>query len=109
MRDFVDDLKLFTVELYRFTLKVLNIQFIRFDNSKDKFVTRLYRQRGKMSKRLIHVGMSALAVFGIVIGPYIAKEFPGISVNPWSISSPQEVLSASTTNQNTSTNISPNR
>jgi murein DD-endopeptidase MepM/ murein hydrolase activator NlpD len=99
----------FLQELSKFTVKLLHIQFIRFEKGKDFFVGKLYRQRGKQSKRLIHIGMAGLGAVGIIIGPYIAKEFPGRSVNPWSLSAPPEVLSASTENGTTSTNISPNR
>lgn len=109
MQEFISDFKLFLIELTKFTLKLLHIQFIRFEKGKGFFVGKLYRQRGKLSKRLIHFGMSGLAATGIIIGPYIANEFPGRSVNPWNIASAPQVLSASTDNPNTSTNISPNR
>lgn len=109
MEDLIRDLNEFSQELIKFSFKILHIQFIRFEKGKGIFVGKLYRQRGKQSKRLIHFGMSALAAGGIIIGPYIAKEFPGRSVDPWSVVSAPQVLSASTDNPNTSTNISPNR
>src|SRR3989304_5865909 len=97
MNSFFSDLKEFAGELIKFTLKLLHIQFIRFEKGKGFFVGKLYRQRGKLSKRLIHFGMSGLAATGIIIGPYIANEFPGRSVNPWNMASAPEVLSACTT------------
>jgi murein DD-endopeptidase MepM/ murein hydrolase activator NlpD len=109
MQFLLSDLKEFFTEFSKFTLKVLRINFIRVDKIENIFVSRLYRKRGKNAKRLIHLGMTALAAVGILIGPYIAKEFPGRSVNPWSIVSAPEVLSASTANANTSTNISASR
>lgn len=109
MRNQLSDLKLFLAELYKFTNNLLRVQFGYFQKTEGVLVGKLYKQRGKQSKRLIHVGMTSLAVIGILIGPYIAKEFPGRSVNPWSITAPPEVLSASTDISNTSTNISSNR
>lgn len=109
MKEIVSDFLLFCKELYLFCRKTLRVNFIRFDKLQNVFVGKLYRQRGRQSKRLIHIGMTSLAVVGIVIGPYVAKEFPGRSIDPWSISSPSEVLSASTDNLSVSTNISANR
>lgn len=104
--DFVEFLK----ELFLFIRELLHINYYRFDRVQGKYVTKLYRQRGKYSKRLVHVGMTVLAVVGILIGPYIAKEFPGRSVNPWTVTSVPEVLSASTDSlNNTYTNVSAER
>ncbi len=109
MRRFFIDFSDFLKELYKFSRNLLRLNFLRFDKFQAVFVGKLYRQRGKQSKRLIHFGMTALAVVGILIGPYIAKEFPGRSIDPWSIAAPSEVLSASTDNSNIYTNISANR
>lgn len=109
MHQFLIELKTFSIELIQFTFNLLHISFIHFEKKKGVVVARLYRQRGKQSKRLIHIGMATLAALGIIVGPYVANEFPGRSVNPWSISSPPEVLSASTDNVTTATNISSNR
>ena len=105
----LSDLKTFFLELTKFTFKLLHIQFYKFEKGKGVFVESLYKQRGKKSKRLIHFGMSAIAATGIIIAPHIAKEFPGRSVDPWTIGSAPEVLSASTSNTTTSTNISEGR
>lgn len=106
MEHFWTDLKDFTKELYKFTKNLIAIEFELFQKTEGVFVAKLYRKRGKESKRLTHIGMATLAAVGILIGPYIAKEFPGRSVNPWSVSAAPQVLSASTDNSNTSTNIS---
>ncbi len=106
MNDFLSDIKLFSRELINFTLKLLRREFIRFQKTENIFVNKLYKKRGKNARNLIHFGMTGLAAVGIVIGPYVAKEFPGRTVNPWSISAPPEVLSASTDNSSTSTNLS---
>lgn len=104
--EFASDFKTFSIELSRFIIRVLHFQFIKFEEKKGFFVTSLYRQRGKMAGRLIHSGMAALAALGIAIAPVIAQEFPGRSVDPWSVSSPSSVLSASTSDENTTTQIS---
>ncbi len=109
MRPFLSEFILFAKELARFTSKLLQNEFQRFQKTEGVFVSKLYKKRGKNARNLIHYGMTGLAAVGIVIGPYVAKEFPGRSVNPWSISAPPEVLSASTDSSNTSTNISANR
>jgi len=103
--EFGSDLKVFSTELFRFVIRALHFQFIKFEEQKGFFVTSLYRQRGKMAGRLVHSGMAALAALGIAIAPVIAQEFPGRSVDPWSVGSPSSVLSASTTNDNTTTQI----
>lgn len=109
MTEIIHEFGEFVQELLKYIKKVLRLNFIRFDKAQNIFVGKLYRQRGKQSKRLVHVGMTLLAGVGILIGPYVAKEFPGRSVNPWSVTAPSEVLSASTDNMNVTTNISPNR
>ena len=100
------DLKEFVSDLLRFILKNLRLSFFKFESGKGVFVTALYRQRGKHSRRLIHSGMAGLAMLGIMIAPIIADEFPGQSVNPWEIRSPSSVLSAATENPYTQTIIS---
>jgi murein DD-endopeptidase MepM/ murein hydrolase activator NlpD len=96
----------FFSDLLRFSIKHLRISFFRFETGKGVFVTALYRQRGKHSRRLIHSGMAGLAMLGIMIAPIIADEFPGKSVNPWDIRSPSSILSAATENPYTQTLIS---
>lgn len=109
MQSFLSELSIFFKELYKYISNLLRFNLVRFNKAETVMVGKLYRQRGKQSKRLIHFGMTILAVGGIIIGPYVAKEFPGRSIDPWSISAPSEVLSASTDNVSVSTNISPNR
>ncbi|MCH7730519.1 M23 family metallopeptidase [Patescibacteria group bacterium] len=104
--DLVKDLKLFVSELGVFVSKKLRLQFLRFEAGKGIFVTALYRQRGKLARRLVHSGMAGLAAFGMMIAPVIADEFPGRSVDPWEIQSPSSVLSLSTEDPATETIIS---
>lgn len=106
MQEFSKDFILFLKELFKFIKITLHVNFLRFDSVQNTYVTKLYKQRGKQSKRLVHLGMTALAAIGILIGPHIAKEFPGRSIDPWSITAPPEVLSASTESGSISTNIS---
>lgn len=102
---FASDVRQFFRELSRYVIRISHVQFIKFEEKKGFFVTSLYRQRGKMAGRLIHSGMAGLAAIGIMIAPVVAQEFPGKSVDPWSVGSPSSVLSASTGNEDTSTNI----
>lgn len=109
MRSNISDFKEFFSELWLFIRKTLRLNFYKFDRAQGKFVAKLYKQRGRQSKRLIHIGMTTLAALGILFGPYVAKEFPGRSFDTWSITAPSEVLSASIDTTSVATNISPNR
>lgn len=102
----IEDFEQFVSELARFISKTLHIQFIRFETKKGTFVTALYRQRGKLARRLIHSGMAGLAALGVVIAPVIAQEFPGKEVDPWEVPTSTAVLSAASENPETSTFIS---
>jgi len=103
---FISEVKLFFSELSVYIIKKLHLSFIRFESGKSLFVTFLYRQRGKMARRLIHSGMAGLAAVGMMIAPVIAEEFPGRSINPWDIPSPSSVLTSATTNPYTETQVS---
>jgi murein DD-endopeptidase MepM/ murein hydrolase activator NlpD len=103
---FLNELKFFFTELGNFLIKNLHLSYLTFEERKGVFVTALYRQRGKLARRLIHTGMAALAGVGMMIAPVIAQEFPGRSVNPWEINSPSAVLSAYTEDPETSTLVS---
>jgi murein DD-endopeptidase MepM/ murein hydrolase activator NlpD len=102
----VDEIKLFTFELVNFILKSLHLSFLRFEEKKGVFVTALYRQRGKLSRRLTHSGMAVITALGIMLAPIIAQEFPGKGVDPWAISAAPTVLSASTEDPGVDTQIS---
>lgn len=107
--EFLEEVKLFLRDLGAFLIKNLHLSFIKFETGKSVFVTSLYRQRGKLSRRLIHSGMAALTAFGVVIAPVVAQEFPGRSINPWEASPTSEVLSASTEGADIDTYIPENR
>lgn len=94
--DIVDEFKLFLSDLGNYLFKKFHISFIRFEEGKGVVVTALYKQRGKLSRKLIHTGMAGLAGVGMMIAPVIAQEFPGRSVNPWEIETGSDVLSATT-------------
>jgi len=100
------DIKIFLSELANFTFKSLHISFLRFEEKKGVVVTALYRKRGKLSRTLSHSGMVAITALGVMMAPIIAQEFPGKSVNPWSISVAPAVLSASTDDPAIDTQIS---
>lgn len=103
---FISEVKLFIFELTGYLIRKLHLSFIRFESGKGIFVTALYRQRGKMARRLIHSGMAGLAAVGMMIAPVIAEEFPGRSANPWDIPSPSSVVSPATSDPYTETLIS---
>lgn len=93
---FIEDFKLFLSDLLQYLFKKFHFSFLRFEEGKGVFVTALYKQRGKLSRKLIHTGMAGLAGVGMMIAPVIAQEFPGKSVNPWNLESNPSVLSATT-------------
>lgn len=103
---FTEELKQFFTELGYYLTKKLHFSFIRFEEGKGLFVTSLYKQRGKMARKLIHTGMATLAGVGMMIAPVIAQEFPGRSVNPWDIESNPSVLSAITESDGIETLVS---
>jgi murein DD-endopeptidase MepM/ murein hydrolase activator NlpD len=100
------DIKTFLFELTNFVFKSLHLSFLNFEEKKGVVVTALYRKRGKLSRTLTHSGMVAIAALGVMMAPLIAQEFPGKSVNPWSISVAPTVLSASTDDPAIDTQIS---
>lgn len=104
--DFFKDLRSFASELSLYLVKNLHLSFLMFESKKGAVVASLYRQRGKMARRLTHSGMAGLAALGIMIAPVIAQEFPGRSVNPWEVPSPSAVLSAATENPEIDTLVS---
>ena len=89
------ELKEFFKEFFSYLGVILHLSFIRFETSKNIFVTVLYRQRGKNAKRFVHSGMAGLAFVGVMIAPVIAQEFPGTRVDPWEIETASSVLSTS--------------
>lgn len=93
---FLEDLKQFFLELGLYLTKKLHFSFLKLEEGKGVFVTALYKQRGKMARKLIHTGMAGLVGAGMMIAPVIAQEFPGRSVNPWEVESTPSVLSATT-------------
>lgn len=101
-----ENIKLFSSEFSKYIVKNLHLSFLKMEERKGVVVNALYKQRGKMARRLIHVGMAGLAGVGMMIAPIIAQEFPGRSVDPWNIPSGTAVLSATTENPQTDTIVS---
>jgi len=99
------ELKLFTKEFCLYSNKSSKKLVNNTAVVKDLFVTSLYKQRGKFSKRLIHSGMAGVTAFGVMVAPIVAQEFPGQNLDPWEANSPSAVLSASTDSQTTETII----
>lgn len=93
-KTFSSDLKIFSRELTSYVSGSSQFAVLHMSRGKDFAVTSLYRQRGKMAKRLMHSGMAGIAAFGVMVAPIVAEEFPGDGVNPWDAPSPSQVLSA---------------
>jgi murein DD-endopeptidase MepM/ murein hydrolase activator NlpD len=106
LQELYQELKFFFAELTTFIINTLHLSFLRMEERKGVFVTALYRQRGKLARRLMHFGMGGLAGVGMIIAPVIAQEFPGRNVNPWDIPSASAVLSATTEDPETETLVS---
>jgi len=102
----LSDFKVFMLIMARYLIVHLHLSFIKFEAGKSVFVYVLYRQRGKYAKRFMHTSMAGLTALGVMIAPVIAQEFPGRSVDPWTISVPSTVLSASTQDPSTVTTVS---
>jgi LysM repeat protein len=99
------ELKTFTILLSKYVFKNATYSFVHMEEKKSAFVTVLYRQRGKYARRLMHSGMAALSAVGVVIAPAIAQEFPGRSIDPWSVTT-ASVLSVSADETNVKTDVS---
>jgi murein DD-endopeptidase MepM/ murein hydrolase activator NlpD len=100
--DFLEFLK----ELSNFIFKSLRHFFMRLEVGKTLFAAKLYRQRGKNAKRFVHSGMAVLAAFGIMIAPVVAKEFPGSNLNATEVVSGTTILSATSADPETTTDVS---
>jgi murein DD-endopeptidase MepM/ murein hydrolase activator NlpD len=92
----VEEIKLFLRQLASFLLKRFRISFFMVEESKKNFAARLYRQRGKLAGRFMHMGMASLTALGVFIAPVVANQFPGGGVDAWNYTAPQAVLSAAT-------------
>ena len=75
--------------------------FRGFEGAKDVVAGALYRQRGRFARPFVHIGMAGLVGLGIVLAPVLASSFPGIAPDPWSSSSPSEVVRSVTDNETT--------
>lgn len=109
MEDFVklgDELKVFLKEFFDYLIKKSHFSYVHLEENKNAFVSSLYKQRGKLSRKLIHAGMAVLSGVGMMIAPAIAQEFPGRSVNPWEVDSSPAVLSATSESEGIETLIS---
>lgn len=106
LKPFFREIFLFSGELSKYIIRTLNHTFLKFESGKTIFASILYRQRGKNARRFVHTGMAALAAFGIMIAPVVAKEFPGSNVDPWNIPSVSPVISATGSDPTIRTDIS---
>lgn len=102
----LEDVKIFLREITSYLIKTLHLSFLKMEARKGVVVTALYKQRGKLSRRLTHSGMAVITALGVMIAPVISQEFPGRSVNPWELSSAPSVLSASTEDLGIDTQVS---
>ena len=102
----LEDVKIFLREITSYLIKTLHLSFLKMEARKGVVVTALYKQRGKLSRRLTHSGMAVITALGVMIAPVISQEFPGRSVNPWELASTPSVLSASTEDPGIDTQVS---
>ncbi len=102
----LSEFKQFSLEFSIFLIRAFHFHFLRLEEGKDIFVVALYRQRGRLARRLMHSGMAGITAFGVMIAPIVADEFPRGKVSPWDAPSPSSVLSASVENPSTSTLVS---
>jgi murein DD-endopeptidase MepM/ murein hydrolase activator NlpD len=102
----LSDFRTFNIELSSYLYNIFQFLAIRLEKSKTFFATSLYRQRGKMARRLVHSGMAGITAFGVMVAPIVAQEFPQDKIDPWEAQSPSAVLSASTEDPSTSTLVS---
>lgn len=103
--DLTGEIGVFTNELGTYIVKTFHLSFLHFEAGKGLFVAALYKQRGRLARRLIHSGMAGITALGVAIAPVIANEFPGRKVNPWEIAT-SSVLSTTAENPDTATLIS---
>jgi len=106
LQDLGNEIKFFVSELTAYLINNFHLSFLKMEERKGVVVSALYRQRGKLSRRLMHTGMAALAAVGMLIAPVIAQEFPGRNINPWETPSASAVLSATTEDPETETLVS---
>ncbi len=99
LHDATKDIPLFAGDLRIYIINRTNAVLDRLFLGKSAVVTVLYKKRGKYSRPLSHIGISALGGLSIVIAPVVAQEFPGRTVDPWSI--PQSSMSVSASTQET--------
>ena len=104
--DLFFDIELFSKDLRIYLGNVFGNWGKKVFFGKEVFVSVLYRKRGKYTRPLIHLGMSVLAGLSIIIAPAVAQEFPGRSIDPWSIPQSVTVVSASTQEASIQTNFS---
>jgi murein DD-endopeptidase MepM/ murein hydrolase activator NlpD len=102
---FISDISLFIKQLFQYLFKHLSLSFLHLEQQKRAFATILYRQRGKYARRLMHSGMAGLSAVGIIIAPVVAQEFPGRSVDPWTVQT-SSVLSVSADETDVTTELS---
>lgn len=106
MRKLIADLKIFCAEVCVFIQIRMRRYFSALERGKSIFASALYRQRGRLAKRLMHSGMAGITAFGAMVAPIVAQQFPENEVNPWEMPSPSAVLSASVEEASTSTILS---
>lgn len=104
--DLWEDVKLFLSELSRYIIKSLHLSFLNFEEKKGVFVSALYKQRGRLSRKLIHTGMGIITALGVMVSPLISQDFSNKNVNPWETTTVPLVLSASIDDPNIDTQIS---
>jgi murein DD-endopeptidase MepM/ murein hydrolase activator NlpD len=100
------DVKKFNKELGLWLFSTTNLHLGKIEKRKSKFSASLYKQRGRLARRLMHSGMAGITAFGVMIAPIVAQEFPSGQINPWEGDSSPSVLSATTEEPTVETDFS---
>lgn len=98
------DIKSFGDLWYRF-LKARGYRgFNRFETSKNAVAKLLYRQRGRMVRPFVHVGMGGLIAMAVTLAPVLANSTPWVANDPWKENTPSSQVIETVSNE-TSTQV----
>jgi murein DD-endopeptidase MepM/ murein hydrolase activator NlpD len=98
------DIRLFSIDLSSFLSSVLRVVFNFFESHKNKFVKKLYRERGRLAGRFVHSGMAGISALGVMIAPILVGEIRSQDIDPWREAT-EQVLSASVEEQGMDTDF----
>ncbi len=77
------DVKEFGVLWYKYVTVRAYKGFLKFESGKDALAKLLYRQRGRMARPFVHIGMGGLIAMGVTLAPVLANSTPWVATDPW--------------------------